>query len=264
MAKKPEEKSKTEKVHPAPKKTRTAPKKTSKPPTTLEKTPVIEKPPVVHEPSIDNESIPSMTVEQTQAYMQFSEACKGVYEKFSTEKIDDRVTQLKSSPALISVVRFMVMLHDLLRMYGVMKFNKNVSPTLYKYLDDIQEKTGQKLPLARVLLDGIKTTKMELLSGVTVHPLPEFKEPEYEIVPIRRPHPFDSADEEFENQGNPGGKHEDPLEETSETSSQEAPQGHSNVGPGGPFMDENVQPQSGIPVDQPVNPPTSVDEEEED
>jgi hypothetical protein len=153
-----------------PKKTRATPKKTS-----------------ARKAPSGNKFLPSMTEEQAQAYMQFSEACKEVYKKFSKGNIDIRVIQLKSSPALIAVIHFMILMHDLLKMYGVMQFNKHVSPTLYKYLDDIQEQTGQTLPLARVLLDGIKTTKMELLSGVTVHPLPEFEEPKYKIRKIGVP-----------------------------------------------------------------------------
>jgi hypothetical protein len=163
---------KSDKEKHEPKKTRTTPKKTS---TTPKKTRVRKAP-------SGDKSLPPLKKEQAQAYAQFSEACKKVYEKFFKHKINTRVAQLESSQALVAVIRFMVMMHDLLEVYGVMQFNKHVSPTLYKHLDDVQEKTGQKLPLARVLLDGVKTTKMELLSGVTVHPLPEFEEPKYKIV----------------------------------------------------------------------------------
>jgi len=199
--------------------------------------------------SEDQPIIPSMTEEQTKAYMTFSEECKEVYEKFSKGKMDARILELKSTPALILVVRLMIMLHDLLKMYGVMQFNKHVSPTLYQHLDEIQDKTGVKLPLVRVLLDGIKATKMELLSGVTVHPLPDFKEPEYKIMAAKTPDPLNSDDEGFEPQ--------DPAEGGRDESSQPP----SHVGPGGPDFDDSVQPQSGTPVDPPVNPPDSVEEE---
>jgi hypothetical protein len=200
-----------------------------------------------------------MTTEQTQAYLQFSEACKEVYDKYSKGTIDIRVTQLKSSPALVAVVRFMVMLHDLLKVYGVMQFNKHVSPTLYKHLDDIQAKTGQELPLARVLLDGIKTTKMELLSGVTVHPLPDFKEPEYKAMTRRTPDPDDPVDPPDEGVEQPDTTGEEQESEESSPLLSQDPEQH--LGPGGPEFDEEVQPQSGTPVDSPVNPPASVEEE---
>jgi hypothetical protein len=203
--------------------------------------------------SDDIESIPSMTEDQTKAYALFSESCKEVYEKFSKEKIDTRLIQLKSSPALVAVVRFMVMMHDLLRMYGVMQFNKHVSSELYKHLDEVQERTGQKLPLARVLLDGIKMTKMELLSGVKVHPLPDFEEPEYKTMTKKTPDPVEPDDEEFETQSTSGEEQDVPAEES--------PFGTSHVGPGGPDFDDSVVPQSGTPVDPPINPPASAEEE---
>jgi hypothetical protein len=215
-----------------------------------------------------DKSIPSMTEEQTQAYMKFSEACKEVYDQFGPDKIDTRLIELKSSPALIAVVRFMVMLHDLLRMHGVMKFNKLVSPTLYKHLDAIQEQTGQELPLARVLLDGIKMTKMELLSGVTPHPLPDFQEPEYTTGRTKIPDPADDSeepeektvmpdqkDDEFESQESPEGEEAEPAGTPGEVP--------SHVGPGGPYFDDSVQPQSGTPIEPPKNLPVSIDEEEE-
>lgn len=135
----------------------------------------------VHAPEAPK-SLPPLTEAEAQAYMMFSNGCKKVYEKFFKFTIDDRVAQNESTHASLAMIRFMVMMHDLLEVYGVMQFNRYVSPTLYEYLDEVQDKTGQKLPLARVMLDGVKSTKMELLSGVTVHPLPEFEEPEYKIV----------------------------------------------------------------------------------
>jgi hypothetical protein len=144
----------------------------------------------------------------------------------------------------------MVMTHDLLEIYGVMQFNKQMAPTLYKHLDDVQDQTGQKLPLARVLLDGIKLTKMELLSGVTVHPLPAFKEPEYQTMAKKTPDPVDPDEEAFEEQSDDFAGEREAV--------QEIP---TSVGPGGPDFDPNVQPQSGTPVDQPSNPPASVEEE---
>jgi hypothetical protein len=220
---------------------------------TPEKTPTEEKTSTpakthtsTHKTHHSTTSLPPLTEKEDDAYLQFSEACKEVYDKFSPVKINDRMDQLKSSPALTAVLRFMVMIHDLLGIYGVMKFNKNIASALYQHLDDVQEQTGQKLPLARVLLDGIKATKMELLSGVTVHPLPEFHEPEYQTMASKTPPPADP--EEFA-----------PSDPPVPPEGVEPPPPQS-VGPGGPYLDHSVIPQSGTPVDDPVNPPDSIHE----
>jgi hypothetical protein len=59
----------------------------------------------------------------------------------------------------------------------------------------------------------------------------------------------DPTDEEFEPQETP---EESELQDTS---------GEQHVGPGGPDFDPSVQPQSGTPVDTPINPPASIEEE---
>jgi len=187
----------------------------------------------------------SMTTEQVKAYTQFSNACKKVYEEHSGEDLDWRLRQLKASPHLIMAISFVVTLHDLLKMYGVMKFNKDVAPTLYESLESIQEKTGQSMPLAKVLLDGIKATKMELLSGVTVHPLPDFKEPEFKTMTKKTP---------------------DPAEEPEKTNGPEntdvpAIDPSQNVGPGGPWLDHSNPPEPGTALDEPPVPDEGGGEE---
>lgn len=224
-----------EKTH-TPEKTKTTPKK---------KAPVR-----TSKASPSTPSLPPLTEKEADAYLQFSEACKEVYDEFSPVNIDDRLEQLKPGPALTAVLRFMVMMHDLLGIHGVMKFNKYVASKLYKHLNDVQDRTGQKLPLARVLLDGVKATNMELLSGVTVHPLPDFKEPEYKTMPSKMPLPADDPnDEGFEEQDPPP----DPPQDLTK-----------GVGPGGPSFDPNVIPQSGTPVDPPLFPPDSIEESAEE
>jgi hypothetical protein len=242
--------------------------------------PVHEKPVPVHEKParkprvsilkkpVDIESLPGLTAEQTQAYLKFSESCKEIYDKFSKTKMDVRVAQLKTSPALVAVIRFMVMTHDLLELYGVMQFNKNVAPILYKHLDDVQEETGQKLPLARVLLDGIKWTKMELLSGVTHHPLPDFEEPEYKTRKVKIPDPVTALDEPEDKTMMPDQEEEDfEPQETYEDEGFEPPvtpgEMPSHVGPGGPDFDDSIKPQTGTPFEPPTNLPVSTEEEEE-
>jgi hypothetical protein len=213
-----------------------------------------KKRPPTHQARSGNKSAPPLTEEQAQAYMQFSDACKKIYDKSFKSKIDTRITQLESSPALVAVVRFMVMVHDFLEVYGVMQFNKNISPTLYEHLNDIQDKTGQTLPLARVLLDGIKATKMELLANVTVHPLPEFIEPEYEAMTQEKSDPGNPADAEFAEPDDAEFAEPEPADPEGE---HDAP---SHVGPGGPDFDDSVQPQSGTPID-PVDAPPAPQEE---
>jgi hypothetical protein len=210
-----------------------------------------------------------LTEKEESAYQRFAEVCEEIYNKFSPHKISDRMNQIKSSPAITATLNFMIMVYDLLSIHGVMKFNKNVTPDLYRHMNDIQEQTGRKLVLMRLLLDGVKATKMELLSGVTVHPLPDFREPEYKTMASKTPAPVDPDEEEFEERdpsevqseeppddsSNPWNAPQDPSAVPDDSSNQ--PQ---SVGPGGPFFDPDVVPESGTPVDPPVNPPDSIDE----
>ena len=105
--------------------------------------------------SMENNNLPSMTPEETEAYKRFSEEARQVAQKHAPDQVGPKIAELSINPIWLETVDFLISINTLLQTHGPQHFIEFIAPSLYNKISTIESDTGQVLVLVRALLDGI-------------------------------------------------------------------------------------------------------------